>query len=449
MDERQRLKAAGFSDQEIDEYLGTKTKAPVESAPASRAPAIPKMAADVTAAPRGMSRAEQAQEAGRREVRQERFRQQVATIPAAIANVSRDIPGAEAAQAAVRSAVLGQTYREALQDIRGATEALPAAVQLPTRLAGGTLAALAMPGQTAARQAMAYGAAAGLTEASPDIGVGERVARGAGQALLGGGLAKAGEVATTVARATRAPSRASQMLGQARARDVAAEPLYKQFRELGPLPETDELKEIMKLPVIRRAIATVKSESPTLQKLQNTDARILDAVYKRIGKKAFASKTGFETGEARTALLDAIDNASGGMYRPAVETFRQGSAELTAIQRGSRALQRAASPSGGTTQQAAMRESPEALVEWAKTASPAEQRRAIGGVLGELKQHGVSDILTPFGIRGGFSLLPGARRAFRAADIITELEGRGNLARRAFQVGIPAALTPRDNLPPR
>ena len=441
--DRAAAKAAGYSDAEIDAFLAQ------EQPKAPKAPAIPKMAAESTGAPRALSRAEQGQEAGKREERQERFRQQVTSIPAAIANVSRDIPGAEAAQAGVRALARGQTYREALQDIRGATEALPTAVKVPTRLAGGTLAALAMPGSTAARQAMAYGAAAGLTEASPDIGVGERVARGAGQALLGGGLAKAGEVATTVARATRVPSRASQMLGQARTRDVASEPLYKQFREMGPLPETDELKEIMKLPVIRRAIATVKSESPTLRKLENTDARILDAVYKRIGKKAFASKTGFETGEARTALLDAIDNASGGMYRPAVETFRQGSAELGAIQRGSRALQRAASPSGGTTQQAAMRESPEALLEWAKTASPAEQRKAIGGVLGELKQHGISDILTPFGIRGGFSLLPGARRAFRAADIITALEGRGNLARRAYQVGVPAALTPRDNLPPR
>lgn len=441
--DRAAAKAAGYSDAEIDAFLSQ------EQPKAPKAPAIPKMAAESTGAPRGMSRAEQAQAADQREVGRERFRQQVGSIPAALANISRDIPGAEAAQAGVRSLARGQSYREALQDIRGATEALPTAVKVPTRLAGGTLAALAMPGRTAARQAMAYGAASGLTEASPDIGVGERVARGAGQALLGGGLAKAGEVATTVARATKVPSRASQMLGQARSRDVAAEPLYKQFREMGPLPETDELKEIMKLPVIRRAIATVKSESPTLRKLENTDARILDAVYKRIGKKAFASKTGFETGEARTALLDAIDNASGGMYRPAVETFRQGSAELGAIQRGSRALQRAASPSGGTTQQAAMRESPEALIEWAKTASPAEQRKAIGGVLGELQQHGISDILTPFGIRGGFSLLPGARRAFRAADIISALEGRGNLARRAYQVGVPAALTPRDNLPPR
>lgn len=443
---REELRAAGFSDAEIDAYLGQST---TETSKAPAAPrrlavaSVPKVQAEATGAPRGMSRAEQAQEAGKREERQERFRAQMAMVPAAIANISRDIPGAEAAQAAVRAGVRGQSYREALRDIRSATQALPAAVSIPTRVAGSTLAALAVPGG-AATQGAVIGGLSGLTEASPDVRTEERVLRSIAQAAGAGVAGKTLDVGGTVMRAFRTPTRATQMIATRRARDVASDPMYQAFRDMGELPRTEALDEILSLPIVRRAVRTVKSESPALSKLADTDAKVLDAVYKRIGSKAFAAKHGFEAGEARATLLSAIDDASGGAYAPAVSTYRGGSELMGATQRGARALQRSMSPSGGTTAKAALEEGPEALAEWAKTATPEQRRAALRGALGDLRQHGISDLLTPFGLRQGtISFVPGVRRAINASEIANMLSP--NPIRRALYLAGTTGFTPRES----
>lgn len=443
---RAAARAAGYSDAEIDAYL-TRQQPQQERA----VPQVPMGApTESTRAPQGMTPVQRFDASQEREQRRERFRRELGMIPATIANVSRDIPGAEAAQAAARAVARRQPYREALGDIRQATEALPTAVSVPTRMAGGALAGAVMPGSTVARQAAGFGALSGLTEASPDMGVQERIARGAGSAVLGGALAKGAQTVGTVARAMRGQTRPAQMLAEQEARDAAAQPLYEQFRALGELPPTDRLTDLLTLPVIRRAIRTVRSESPDLRDLADTDARVLDAVYKRIGQRAFRSSTGFETGQARTALLEAIDEASGGLYRPAVETFREGSRNMAAVQRGARALQRAASPTGGTTERAALQESPEALSRWSAQASPAERERAVGGVLGEVKQRGMSDLLTPVGLREQISFLPGVRRAATAAQIIEELERQGlGRSQQVRRMALPTFLLPSDDAPPR
>jgi hypothetical protein len=118
------------------------------------------------------------------------------------------------------------------------------------------------------------------------------------------------------------------------ARSAAAAPLYDAFRSLGDLPVTKELDELRKLPIISQAIRTVKSESPELARLKWNDARVLDAAYKRVGSRAFKATHGYEPGEARMSLLDAIDAASGGKYRPAVETFADKSAAMEAYEAG-------------------------------------------------------------------------------------------------------------------
>lgn len=442
--DRAGARAAGYSDAEIDAYLAREQQAaPRQMAPMG-APA------ESTRAPRGMTPVQQAQAAQQRAERRERFKRELGMIPATIANVSRDIPGAEAAQAFARSIARRQPYREALQDIRGATGALPPAVSLPTRIAGGALAGAVMPGSTVARQAAAYGALQGAAEASPDVGAVERAARSAGGAALGGALATGAQTVGTVARAMRGPSRPAQMLAEQTQRDAVSAPMYERFRALGELPQTERLQQLLELPVVRRAVRTVKSESPELRDLSDLDARVLDAVYKRIGNRSFRSQTGFETGQARTALLDAIDEASGGAYRPAVEAFREGSQNMMAVQRGARALQRGSSPSGGTTAKAALEESPEALAEWAARATPAQRQRAVGGILGEVKQHGLTDVVTPFGLRGGFSLLPGARRAVTASELIEELErGMVSPRRRVGRMAAPTFLNPSEDAIPQ
>lgn len=460
---RAAAKAAGYSDAEIEAFLASRPAETPEPTRRTPTPAgVPEMAPrESTMAPRAMSLGERVQAQGRREQAQERTRQTLTAIPAAIANVSRDIPGAEALQAGARSVartvgsriglpVEAQSYREALGDIRGATEALPTAVRVPGRVAGAALAGAAMPGSTALRQGAAFGAASGLTEASPDIGAGERVTRAVGQAALGGTVAKGAQVAGTVARSAFTPSRADQLLRQAEATTRRAGPKYEEFKALGTLEPTQALDDILQLPVVRTALRTVKAESPVLRNLPDTDARVLDAVYKRVGSKAFAAKHGFETGQARTELLDAIDNASGGMYRPAVETFRVGAQQSAAIQRGARASQMAANPSGGgATARSAMEDSPEALAKWAQTATPAQRRAAVQGVLSGLGSRAMSDV-SRINIFQPFSWVPGARRANVASNVIAEIERMlpRTPTRRAAEAFLPTYLTPRDRRVP-
>lgn len=439
--DRAAAKAAGYTDAEIDAFLSSRQQQPSIPRVAEGAPR------ESTMAPRGLSRTERVQADQRREEGQERFRQQMGAIPAAIANVSRDIPGAEALQAGVRSVARGQPYREALGDIRGATEALPAAVSIPTRLAGGIAASTAMPGSTLARQAMAYGAASGLTEANPDIGPLERALRAGGQALLGGAVTKTAQAAGTAVRAARTPSRSSIVMAERQARDEAAAPLYEQFKQLGELPRTEQLDELLQLPVVRRAIRTVKGESAELADLADTDARVLDAVYKRIGNKAFKSATGYETGDTRIALANALDEASGGLYGPALAAFREGSQRVGAVVRGGRAFQTAVSPQGAMSEKALTENTPEALMRWMQTATPEQRRLAIQGMLGAASEGAGASVTTAI---GGLSPLPGIRRTFAASRILEQMEG-GNLSplRRALRLSPAAQLTPRDNAVPR
>lgn len=405
-----------------------------------------------TRAPVGMTPTQRFDASQEREQRRERFRRELGMIPATIANVSRDIPGAEAAQAAARAVARRQPYREALGDIRQATEALPTAVSVPTRMAGGALAGAVMPGSTVARQAAGFGALSGLTEASPDMGVQERIARGAGSAVVGGALAKGAQTVGTVARAMRGPTRAAREIAEETRRDALADPLYDAFRAQPPAQPTQRLAVIMDLPVVRSALRAVRSENNILRNLPDTDPRVLDAVYKRVGDKAFTSKFGFDTDQSRRELMGAIDDAfTGGVqYSPATQAFAEGTANMEASLRGARSLQRATSPGTGATLNASLEDSPEALMRWARTATPREREMAVGGMLGEVKQHGLTDIATPFGLRGGFSLLPGARRAVKAAEIIEELErqglGRGQRVRR---MALPTFLLPSDDAPPR
>lgn len=444
---RAAAKAAGYSDAEIDAYL-SRTQPRTPERPVAQVPmGAP---AESTRAPRGMTRVQQAQSAQQRAERRERFREELGMIPAAIANVSRDIPGAEAAQAFARSIARGQTYREALGDIRGATGALPTAVALPTRIAGGALAGAVMPG-TVARQAATYGAAHGALEASPDVGMGERAFRTAGGAVLGGALAKGTQAVGTAVRASRGASRAQRELAEEARRNAVASPLYEEFRALGNIEPTERLQQILDLPIVRRAVRTIRAESPDLRDVPVNNAEMLDEVYKRIGNKAFTAQQGFQTDRARQELLDAIDEASGGLYRPAVAAFREGSENLEASLRGARAIQRGTSPSSGATLAASLEDSPEALLQWARTATPRQREMAVGGVLGEAKQHGFADLFSPMGFRGtNVSLFPGARRAMTAAEIIEALERTSTRpSRRIARMAAPTFLNPSENDIPR
>lgn len=388
---------------------------------ASKAPAIPKMAAESTAAPARPAAAKPTRE-----------RQPLAeALPAAVANVARQVPGAEPAMALARSVARRQPYSEALGDIRGAVERLPAAVRVPTGMAGGALATAAMPGHTIARQAAAYGAGMAAAEASPEVGLAERAVRAPVQGALSGILGKAMDVGGTAVRARFVPTAEQTLLKQRAAQVAASEPKYTTFRELGDLADniaTEEQLErtadIIGLPVVRRAIDLVRSESPRLKDLADTDAQVLDAVYKKLGKKAFRAD-GFETAEAKRALGSVMDELSGGAYSAATKPFEAGAKQIAATERTAGMVAAGQRPSKATLKSAQAR-SMEALPEFVRGASEEEKRAAMLGALGELRQFGLSDLLQPFsyGVKTGLSLVPGVRRTIRASDIVNAIEGQ-------------------------
>lgn len=419
--DRAAAKAAGYSDAEIDAYLASRGKSSATAAPSHQAPAIPKFAAETTAAP--------ARSAAQKPARESQPLSEA--IPAAVANVARQVPGAEPAMALARSVTRRQPYGEALSDIRQSVERLPAAVRIPTGMAGGALATAAMPGKTIARQAAAYGAAMAAGEASPEVGLAERAIRTPVQGVLSGILGKAMDVGGTAARARFVPTAEQTLLKQRAAQVATSKPKYTAFRELGDLADnitTDEQLEktanIISLPVVRRAIDLVRGESPRLKDLPDTDAQVLDAVYKKLGKKAFRAE-GFETGEAKRALGEVMDDLSDGLHSQATGTFESGAKQIAATERTAGMVAAGYRPSKATLKSAQTR-SMEALPEFLSKASEAEKRAAVLGTLGELRQFGLTDLFQPFsyGLKTGLSLVPGVRRTIRASDIINALEGQ-------------------------
>jgi hypothetical protein len=162
------------------------------------------------------------------------------------------------------------------------------------------------------------------------------------------------DIGGTAVRARFTPTAEQTLLKQEVAREVASAPKYKAFRQLGDLAEnikTDEQLErtanIIGLPVVRRAINLVRDESPRLKDLPDTDAQVLDAVYKKLGKKAFRAD-GFETAEAKRELGAVMDDLSGGMYSPATKAFESVSKEIAATERTSGMVAAGPRPSKAT-----------------------------------------------------------------------------------------------------
>ncbi len=91
-----------------------------------------------------------------------------------VAALNREIPGAEAAQAGIRSLVRGGSYQDARNDIRTAEDAAPAWATAPARAAGGAISALAIPGGPML-QAARHGLLSGLAQSDPDAGIKQRL----------------------------------------------------------------------------------------------------------------------------------------------------------------------------------------------------------------------------------------------------------------------------------
>lgn len=324
------------------------------------------------------------------------------------------IPGAERGLAGIRSAIRGQTYEQALQDIKTAKQvagepAVMMASALPVIASFGAGAApsliktpqiIGTLGKAFAKlppaQAGAiWSGASGALESAPVTGeggegIGERAKNAAWEAAKGFGMGAALEYGSVAAKSKLAQNVLTNVKQRIRDTQAAAKPLYDAFREVGDLGVTPKLQEITQLPVVANAIKAVKGMSPTLSKLADTDSRVLDATRKMLGKKAYtASQGGVETGEAVRALDSAIEDALQTVapdvsHSQAVGTFAKGMGEAEGVLRGSKALRFATRPQAAETKQA-MEYGEEGFKKWLETATPEERQAAIEGIKGRLK----------------------------------------------------------------
>lgn len=321
-----------------------------------------------------------------------------------------EVPGGKVLQALYAGAGEGG-YREGLENVEGAIASAPAAARIPAKILGGVAAgggiaggaARAVPllakgsalakaasalSGSAALQGATYGGASGLLDANADVGVGQRLLQGAGGAAIGAAAGKAGELIGTKLRSMGAKPLSENLNTRTAKRAEIAEPHYKAFRNLGDLKGPPELDDILALPIVERAAKAVQGESPTLAKLPMTDAKVLDAIYKRVGDKAFAAKHGYEPAEALDALGSAMESgarAKGGSYTAATEAFKKHSRLIEGVKRGREATRFGASPAGTPMTKSATW-SPEAFADWAKTATAAEKEAAVEGILAMVKQ---------------------------------------------------------------
>lgn len=321
-----------------------------------------------------------------------------------LAAFGRWLPGAELLQAGAKSLWDRQPYRQSLEDIRQAERDAPATIRNLNAGIGSLIGAMATPGSTAARQAAAYSAATPLLSSDPDKRVVSRGVESVASGLFGGLLGKAGEAVGTAVQSRFSPSLARVLNDFKAQRAEASGPGYRAFRALSPLKVTPQLESLIGtidpatgtladggsagLPIVRRAIETVKGESPVLAKLPDNHPEVLDAVYKRIGNKAFAATHGYQAGEARDALLPAIEESAqlqSGSYADPVGKFRAFSEKRGAATRGANALLAEAKLSGPSPRQAD-EVGKVAFGKWADMASPAERDAAAQGIMGQMAQ---------------------------------------------------------------
>jgi hypothetical protein len=257
-------------------------------------------------------------------------------------------------------------------------------------------------------------------------------------------LEKVGNLVGIAAQAARTPTRSAILASQKAARAAESGPAYQAFREMGQLPLTAGLRDVFQTPAVQKALGSVLDESTELRKLPLTDAKVLDAVYKRIGSKTWARNQNFqELKETRTALLDAINDAAvqkataqagsdpaaiaallSTPYKTPVEAFARGSELIQSTLRGTRGL-RTAARGGAASERTLMEYGPTQLAEWARTATPEQREAAIRGVYAQVKEFpktrrllmpsqqllAASDVLGAFGARPSV-LQRGIRGAF-------------------------------------
>jgi len=381
-------------------------------------------------------------------------------------NVGQGVPGGKAAQAGF--AVMGShlpgwtglrpspgpmTYADALSALDDETKDTPLLERIASKIPGAMVTGSALPAlgpmtswATAGKTALTGAGLSGTDRllAGTDESLSDRLKGAATSAVIGGVAAPVisagGDFLNTLAKRFQAPTIGTNMDARKLARSEASGPLYDKFRALGELQPTPKLNEALSTPIIQKAIATVKGESPEMMKMADTDARVLADAYELVGNKAWRAHNGYRLSGTREFFKQAIDDASGGNFAPAVNTFRDASQEMNAVTRGNMATKYAASPLGAPETKTDL--SPSAFARWAPSATPDELQAATEGIGGRLKG---SPILARVGFKHVGIPVPFPSPAMRAAPDLLEQTGAGlsSRVRNTALADLLASLTSR------
>lgn len=358
------------------------------------------------------------------------------------------IPGAATLYGFFTPAFTGgkRSMREGAQEFLAAQEtARERSPTLANKLAPQNVAMAAVPYLPGFRQGTMlgralYSAGVGAARAAErPAWQGESAADIAKQSAIGAGLEAGtgfliGEPLGAIGRAMRTPARTAQAQAAKQATRAAEAPLYAQFENQGPLAIDPS---VMSEPIIRRVLKMVKQD-PELRQLPNTDPRVLDRVYKNIGRKAFEGQKWTPTKEAmknaRDLLGDEMDAASQTIpYSDALSAASRGRRVEAAGELGAEATRYAASGSPGTFKTAG-RLSKDAVRQAQAQMLPAERQALAEGAYGFLREAPKTARLA-LGTRGAGIPIPviPSRAAYQAPRIAELADMGPTLLQRALR----------------
>lgn len=316
-----------------------------------------------------------------------------------IASLVRDIPGAEAAQSAVRAVVRRQPYAQARNDIRGAEDSAPPVVRNANRFVGGTIAALATPGASGALQGARYGVLNGLLSSDSNKGVKDRIDDAGVQMAAGAIGGKLADVGTTAVRGVLAKSLGSNALARKAAMSDASKALYgdaatEGASAFGPTPpavhsalNASDVAPYVK--AIRGSREFANADDPTVlreaYKLMSERQQLLKG---RINAKDFSAGTDLEhrnIGLAKQELLSAADQVMPS-FRPAVAQHAEMAGEREAFREGAGAAGRIAR-NNTVAPRNLEKNSPEAFAAKITDMNESTAKASREGVLGALKKN--------------------------------------------------------------
>lgn len=336
-----------------------------------------------------------------------------------IASLARDIPGAEAAQAGVRALTRGQSYTDALGDIRGAEDSAPS-IETPkylpninartiNRIIGGTVAAAALPKVIGGRvispamQAATMGGLSGALQATPMSLKDRAIDTGVG-AAVGGTVGKVADAGTNAVRSLVAPSLGKQFIARKAAMGAADAANYgaAEAEAAAAGGTSPAIQKALAEPDIAPYVKAVR-ESRTLS--GSDDATVLREAYKMMSDRQGVLSRAMnvtddvkngtrlgnaDIGAAKNALLTAAE-APTPLGRPIVETAQSPKPSLRDALKNFQDRQTAAyTRSAGTTEQQMA-------------------RRA-------LERHQTADALTPITGEPPEEIAPGVMPSLRQAN---------------------------------